>query len=165
PKVVIKSSSNTKKVPVFLLALFRAFSGKLIAGGLLKVISDVLQLSSPIILKLILDFFNDPSKPTWMGIFYAFLLGANGFCQTLFLQAYFQRQFTIGMRFRAAATGLVYRKSLKLSNSSKQTTTTGEIVNLMSIDASRFGDLCNAKQMKLKDQRIKTMNEVLNGIK
>ncbi|CAF4274762.1 unnamed protein product, partial [Rotaria sordida] len=31
--------------------------------------------------------------------------------------------------------------SLKLSNVSKQETTTGEIVNLMAIDASRFAEL------------------------
>jgi hypothetical protein len=48
--------------------------------------------------------------PKWLGIFYAILLGATVLCQTLFLQAYFNRVYDIGLRFRSAITGLVYRK-------------------------------------------------------
>ncbi|UJR25517.1 hypothetical protein I4U23_006863 [Adineta vaga] len=214
--IKIEPSRERKKI-IFWRALFRAYKGKMIVGGLLKVIHDILQFSGPMILKRILTFLSDSSIPSWLGIFYAVLLGAAVFCQTLFLQAYFHRQFVVGLRFRSAITGLVYRKSLKLSNSAKQTTTTGEIVNLMSIDASRFGDIASyihviwsgpfqiclalvllyrqmqlaiipgvvllvllipfnlyiqgiqkrltTEQMKLKDQRIKLMNEVLNGIK
>jgi len=72
------------------------------------------------------------------------------------MRAHFQNQFVVGIRFRAAITGFVYRKviylsyvchylsmvffpqSLKLSNSSKQETTTGEIVNLVRIISSSF---------------------------
>ncbi|CAF0750239.1 unnamed protein product [Rotaria sp. Silwood1] len=218
PSVDIKAMPITNRRPIiFWRALFLAYKGKLIAGGLMKVIHDLLQFSGPMILKQVLTFLNDPTASTWLGVFYALLLGATVFCQTLFLQAYFHRQYVVGLRFRSAITGLVYRKSLKLSNSAKQGTTTGEIVNLMSIDASRFGEITSyihvlwsgpfqiclaltllyrqmqlaiipgvlllilliplnlflqriikqltTKQMKLKDQRIKMMNEVLNGIK
>jgi hypothetical protein len=58
----------------------------------------------------VLTFLNNPATPIWLGIFYAVLLGTTVFCQTLFLQAYFHRQFIIGLRFRSAITGLVYRK-------------------------------------------------------
>ncbi|CAF4606534.1 unnamed protein product [Rotaria socialis] len=218
PSVEIKNKPAGIRTPiVFWRALFRAYKGKLIAGGLMKVVHDVLQFSGPMILKQVLTFLTDPTAPGWLGVFYAALLGATVICQTLFLQAYFHRQYVVGLRFRSAITALVYRKSLKLSNSAKQGTTTGEIVNLMSIDASRFGDLTSyihvlwsgpfqivlalvllyrqmqlaiipglilllllipmnlylqrvqkkltTKQMKLKDQRIKMMNEILNGIK
>ncbi|CAF0848112.1 unnamed protein product, partial [Didymodactylos carnosus] len=89
----------------------------------------------------LLNFIHNPSQPVWLGIFYACLLGLVVFAQTLFSQASFHRQFVVGLRFRSAITGIVYRKSLKLSNSSKQTTTTGEIVNLMTIDAQCFQQL------------------------
>ncbi|CAF3640789.1 unnamed protein product [Rotaria sordida] len=142
PSIEIKGTpAKTRKPTIFWRALFAAYKGKLIAGGLLKLVHDLLQFSGPMILKEVLTFFNDPTAPTWLGIFYAVLLGATVLCQTLFLQAYFHRQYIVGLRFRSAITGLIYRKSLKLSNSAKQGTTTGEIVNLMSIDASRFGDI------------------------
>ncbi|CAF4550989.1 unnamed protein product, partial [Rotaria magnacalcarata] len=52
----------------------------------------------------------DPTAPGWLGLFYAALLGATVVCQTLFLQAYFHRQYVVGLRFRSAITALVYRK-------------------------------------------------------
>ncbi|ELT99905.1 hypothetical protein CAPTEDRAFT_158862 [Capitella teleta] len=44
------------------------------------------------------------------------------------------------MRLRTAATAVVYRKSLKLSSASKRMATTGEICNLMSVDAQKLQD-------------------------
>ncbi|CAF4181538.1 unnamed protein product, partial [Adineta steineri] len=212
-----KSSSKQKKSAIFWHALFRTYRDKLIAGGLLRLAFDLAQLSGPMILKLVLNFFADSTKPIWLGIFYAILLSTCIFCQTVLCRSFFQCQYLVGLRFRSAITGLVYRKSLKLSNSSKQETTTGELVNLMAIDASRFGEITTLihflwsgplliiitlvllyrqmqwsiipgvvllfimipinlilqrmqkkltyKQMIVKDQRIETMNEILNGIK
>ncbi|CAJ0833896.1 2770_t:CDS:2 [Entrophospora sp. SA101] len=137
--------------------------------------------------------------------------------QTVFLHKYFQLCFTTGMRVRAGLISAIYQKSLNLSNSARQKSTVGEIVNHMSVDAQRFMDLCtylhiiwsgplqiflalyllyetmgasifagvgvmlmmlpvNAflagkmrtlqkKQMVNKDERIRLMNEILNGIK
>lgn len=47
------------------------------------------------------------------------------------------------MRIRVSVVTAVYRKSLKLSNKSRQLQTVGEITNLMSVDASRIAELCN----------------------
>ncbi|CAF1159240.1 unnamed protein product, partial [Adineta steineri] len=162
--VTIKSScilmSGSKLLDsIFWHALFRTYRDKLIAGGLIRLAHDLAQLSGPMILKLVLNFFADSSKPIWLGIFYAILLSTCIFCQIVLLRSYFQCQFLVGLRFRSAITGLIYRKSLKLSNSSKQETTTGEIVNL------RMQKKLTYKQMIVKDQRIKTMSEILNGIK
>ena len=84
----------------------------------------------------------DPSKPKWLGIFYALLLSISVFCQIILSRAHFQTQFIVGLRFRSAIAGLVYRKSLKLSNASRQGTTTGEIVNLVRINSSPSRILC-----------------------
>ena len=129
-KVEVKQpGTNGRKPMIFWHALFRTYKGKLIAGGLMKLVHDVLQFSGPLILKYIsrfyplcrflsfffssrrvLNFLSEPTGPTWLGIFYSILLGSAVFCQTLFLQAYFHRQFTVGVRFRSAITGLIYRK-------------------------------------------------------
>jgi len=58
----------------------------------------------------ILNFLSNPNQPRWLGIFYAVVMGAVVFCQTLFLQSYFHRQYIVGLRFRSAITGLIYRK-------------------------------------------------------
>ncbi|CAN1270125.1 ABC transporter C family member 5 [Linum perenne] len=46
----------------------------------------------------------------------------------------------LGMHVRSALTGMVYRKGLKLSSLSKQSHTSGEIVNYMAVDVQRVGD-------------------------
>ncbi|CAF0741409.1 unnamed protein product [Adineta ricciae] len=218
PEVHVKKPSSKHQRPLVLWrALFRTYRHRLIAGGLLRVFENCTLFVGPFMLKQLLNFFADPTKPKWLGIFYALVLSAAVFCQILVLRAYFQNQFIVGLRFRSAITGLVYRKSLRLSNSAKQQTTTGEIVNLMAIDASRFAEVTHhihvlwsgpfqlifafiflyrqmqwaiipgvllliimiptnsylqriqkrltTKQMLVKDQRIKTMNEILNGIR
>ncbi|XP_010213933.1 PREDICTED: canalicular multispecific organic anion transporter 2 isoform X2 [Tinamus guttatus] len=61
--------------------------------------------------------------------------------QTLILHQHFQYCFVSGMRLRTGIIGMIYRKSLVITNSAKRSSTVGEIVNLMSVDAQRFMDL------------------------
>ncbi|CAF2155180.1 unnamed protein product [Rotaria magnacalcarata] len=138
---VNESSSKNRKTSMFWYALFCAYKEKIFIGALIKLVHDILQFSGPMILKLLLNYFTDLNKPKWLGVFYASLLSIVVFCQIILLRAYFHCQFLVGLQFRSAITGLIYRKSLKLSNASKQETTTGEIVNLMAIDASRFAEV------------------------
>ncbi|MEQ2165791.1 hypothetical protein GOODEAATRI_020840, partial [Goodea atripinnis] len=132
---------------------------------------------------LLILFVNDSSAPAWQGFFYTALLFICTCVQSLILQRYFHVCFVSGMRLRTAIIGAVYRKALVISNAARRTSTVGEIVNLMSVDAQRFMDLVTyinmvwsaplqvvlalyfLWQMKSKDSRIKLMNEMLNGIK
>ena len=57
-----------------------------------------------------LDFFNDPTKPIWLGMFYVTLLSTSMLLQVILVQAYIHGQYVISLRFRSAISGLVYRK-------------------------------------------------------
>ncbi|KAL4325244.1 hypothetical protein GQ457_11G006170 [Hibiscus cannabinus] len=46
----------------------------------------------------------------------------------------------VGLRWRAVLTAMIYNKGLTLSFQSKQSKTSGEIINIMSVDADRIGD-------------------------
>ncbi|PON43468.1 ATP-binding cassette containing protein [Parasponia andersonii] len=52
---------------------------------------------------------------------------------------WFFRTQLIGVRFRAALVAIIYNKGLTLSCQSKQGHTSGEIINLMAVDAERIG--------------------------
>jgi ATP-binding cassette subfamily C (CFTR/MRP) protein 1 len=56
---------------------------------------------------------------------------------------YFQRVMTTGMRLRSATGTAVFKKALRLSNTARQSSTVGEMVNLITVDAQRFNDLMN----------------------
>uniref|UniRef100_A0A8C2GQ22 Multidrug resistance-associated protein 1 n=1 Tax=Cyprinus carpio TaxID=7962 RepID=A0A8C2GQ22_CYPCA len=203
--------------PSLFCALCRTFGPYFLVSSLYKIIHDILMFVGPEILRLLIQFVNDSSAPSWHGYFYTTLLLVCTCVQTLILQKYFHVCFVTGMRLRTAIVGAVYRKALVITNAARRTSTVGEIVNLMSVDAQRFMDLITyinmiwsaplqvilalyflwqnlgpsvlagvavmvlmvplnaviamktktyqVAQMKSKDNRIKLMNEVLNGIK
>ncbi|CAJ0833868.1 2766_t:CDS:10 [Entrophospora sp. SA101] len=211
----------SKKNPSLLKACAITFGGPFAFAAIFKAIQDCLNFVQPLLLRELIIFVksydtNDPLPP-YRGYCIAALMFLTALLQTVFLHQYFQLCFTTGMRVRAGLISAIYQKSLNLSNSARQKSTVGEIVNHMSVDAQRFMDLCtylhiiwsgplqiflalyllyetmgasifagvgvmlmmlpvNAflagkmrtlqkKQMVNKDERIRLMNEILNGIK
>lgn len=57
------------------------------------------------------------------------------------INIYFERMMSVGMRLKSNIINLVYIKASRLSSASKRNRTTGEIVNLISVDANRFLDV------------------------
>jgi hypothetical protein len=53
------------------------------------------------------------------------------FTQTMFLHQYFQLCFNTGMKMRAALVTAIYKKTLVLSNASRQESTVGEVYFLI----------------------------------
>uniref|UniRef100_A0A8C3MWZ9 ABC-type glutathione-S-conjugate transporter n=1 Tax=Geospiza parvula TaxID=87175 RepID=A0A8C3MWZ9_GEOPR len=90
---------------------------------------------------LFLKFIEDEAAPSWLGYLYAFSMFLLGCLQTLFEQRYMYMCLVLGLRLRTALTGLVYRKILVMSNASRKAATTGEIVNLVSVDVQKLMDL------------------------
>ncbi|KAM7039072.1 ATP-binding cassette sub-family C member 6 isoform 2-T2 [Acridotheres tristis] len=105
------------------------------------VICDVFLFSTPKVLRLFLKFIEDQAAPSWLGYLCAFSMFLLGCLQTLFEQRYMYMCLVLGLRLRTAVTGLVYRKILVMSNASRKAATTGEIVNLVSVDVQKLMDL------------------------
>ncbi|MCJ8739023.1 hypothetical protein PDJAM_G00042390 [Pangasius djambal] len=216
-EILISKAPQKTREPSLFLALCWTFGPYFLVSSVYKIIHDILMFAGPEILRLLIQFVNDSSAPSWHGYFYTALLFVCTCVQTLILQRYFHVCFVTGMRLRTAIVGAVYRKALVITNAARRTSTVGEIVNLMSVDAQRFMDLITyinmiwsaplqvilalyflwqnlgpsvlagvavmvlmvpvnaviamktktyqVAQMKSKDNRIKLMNEVLNGIK
>uniref|UniRef100_A0A673IGF2 ATP-binding cassette, sub-family C (CFTR/MRP), member 3 n=1 Tax=Sinocyclocheilus rhinocerous TaxID=307959 RepID=A0A673IGF2_9TELE len=205
------------KKPSFLRALLRAFGPYFLIGSAFKLLQDLITFVNPQLLRLLIDFTKQPNAPLWWGYSLAFLMFGTSLLQTLILHQHFQYCFVTGMRLRSGIIGAIYRKALAITNEAKRSSTVGEVVNLMSVDAQRFMDLTTflnmlwsaplqiilalfflwqnlgpsvlagvalmvllipfnafiamktrtyqVEQMKHKDDRIKLMNEILNGIK
>uniref|UniRef100_A0A8D0BB66 ABC-type glutathione-S-conjugate transporter n=1 Tax=Salvator merianae TaxID=96440 RepID=A0A8D0BB66_SALMN len=102
-----------------------------------RVTHDAVSISP---LTFSLFFIADPEAPRWKGYLFAALLFSLGCLQTVFEQQYMYRCLVLGVRLRTAVSGLVYRKILVMSSAARQTTTTGEIVNLVSVDVQKLMD-------------------------
>ncbi|KAM7151629.1 multidrug resistance-associated protein 1 isoform 3-T3 [Macrochelys suwanniensis] len=216
-EALIVKPSQRNSAPSLLKVLYKTFGPYFLMSFLFKACHDLMMFSGPEILKLLINFVNDKDAPNWQGYLYTGLLFACACLQTLILHQYFHICFVTGMRLKTAVIGAVYRKALVITNSARKTSTVGEIVNLMSVDAQRFMDLATyinmiwsaplqvilalyllwqnlgpsvlagvavmillvpvnavmamktktyqVAHMKSKDNRIKLMNEILNGIK
>uniref|UniRef100_A0A3B3Q9H2 Multidrug resistance-associated protein 1 n=1 Tax=Paramormyrops kingsleyae TaxID=1676925 RepID=A0A3B3Q9H2_9TELE len=140
-EVLILNTPPKKHQPSLLLALCMTFGPYFLVSSVYKIIHDILMFVGPEILRLLINFVNDPSIPSWHGYFYTALLFACACVQTLILQKYFHVCFVTGMRVRTAVVGAIYRKAMVITNAARRTSTVGEIVNLMSVDAQRFMDL------------------------
>ncbi|XP_034878240.1 multidrug resistance-associated protein 1 isoform X2 [Mirounga leonina] len=216
-EVLIVKSPQKEREPSLFKVLYKTFGPYFLMSFLFKALHDLMMFAGPEILKLLINFVNDQKAPDWQGYFYTALLFVSACLQTLVLHQYFHICFVSGMRIKTAVIGAVYRKALVITNSARKSSTVGEIVNLMSVDAQRFMDLATyinmiwsaplqvilalyllwlnlgpsvlagvavmilmvplnavmamktktyqVAHMKSKDNRIKLMNEILNGIK
>ena len=104
---------------------------------------------NPQILKALLSFLESgkcppgvecdaaPREPAWAGYLYAVGLLLVALLTTFVLQRYWYHSTRVGVHVRCALTAMIYRKSLRI-NFSSESTTVGEVVNYMSVDAQRF---------------------------
>ncbi|KIK09066.1 hypothetical protein K443DRAFT_672103 [Laccaria amethystina LaAM-08-1] len=134
-------------------ALFVAYGGPYAVAAGLKIIQDVLAFLQPQLLRLLLMYIsryqvarflpiNDDQKPSILeGFSIAGIMFLASIVQTITLNQYFQRAYETGMRVRAGLVTAIYSKALVLSND-ERTRSSGDIVNLMSVDATRLQDLC-----------------------
>jgi len=138
-------------------ALQRAFGLYFWLSALWKVVYDMLQFAPPYLIRQMIIFINlddssaasSDSRSDWEEFQtttgYGLLLCAGLFVtplvETICVNLYFQRVYRSSMHVRSGIMMAVYNKSLRLSTASRQRTTVGEIVNLMSTDANRIKSL------------------------
>ena len=119
------------------------------AAGL-KIIQDLLAFLQPQLLRWLLRYislyqetrYQPEERPSsFEGFAIAALMFIASTVQTVCLNQYFQRTFETGMRVRAGLVTAIYDKALILSTD-ERSRASGDIVNLMSVDATRLQDLC-----------------------
>jgi len=118
----------------------KAYGGPFWFAGLLRILSDVLLLATPLILGALINYVESDGA-LWKGLFLTFALFIATFLQAVINGQYFFKNFVVGFRIRSGLMNAIYRKALKISSAVKRETTVGEIVNLMAVDANRFFDL------------------------
>lgn len=211
---------KSPKKPNLFKVLFKIFGLRLFLSHFIKVFCDLLLLSGPLIQSLVIDFIeasSGSSSHPWQGYLYGVLFFLNSIVYTILFQWVFHIGMNVGMRINSSVVALIYKKALTMDSEARRTSTVGEVVNLMAVDAQRIQDATaylwmlwssplqivlslallwnymgpsifagmavmvfmiplNAvvatmqkrlqiEQMRKKDERIKVMNEVLNGIK
>ncbi|KII85750.1 hypothetical protein PLICRDRAFT_144304 [Plicaturopsis crispa FD-325 SS-3] len=136
------------------VALFTAFGRPYTFAAGLKIVQDCLAFMQPQLLRWLLSYISEyqrshvgtnvaetPGPAAVEGFAIAAIMFVAAVTQTILLHQYFQRCFETGMRVRAGLVTAIYKKALILS-SDERGRASGDIVNLMSVDATRLQDLC-----------------------
>uniref|UniRef100_A0A670HW53 ATP binding cassette subfamily C member 10 n=1 Tax=Podarcis muralis TaxID=64176 RepID=A0A670HW53_PODMU len=105
------------------------------------IIDACLSIKGFQLIKLCSPLIRHSSAPLWNGYGYAVALLLVVVMQTLIQQAYQRLNLLTVGKIRTAVTGLVYKKALNLSSSSRKKYTTGETVNLMTADIQQLTEL------------------------
>ncbi|XP_040885254.1 ATP-binding cassette sub-family C member 3 isoform X2 [Toxotes jaculatrix] len=140
-EVLLSSRKAAPRQPSFLRALIKAFGPYFLIGSAYKLLQDIITFVNPQLLRMLISFTKQQGVPDWWGYSLAFLMFFTALLQTLILHHHFQYCFVTGMNVRTAVIGAIYRKALVITNAAKRSSTVGEVVNLMSVDAQRFMDL------------------------
>uniref|UniRef100_A0A3Q1G5Y0 ATP binding cassette subfamily C member 3 n=1 Tax=Acanthochromis polyacanthus TaxID=80966 RepID=A0A3Q1G5Y0_9TELE len=140
-EVLLSNQKSAPRQPSFLRALIKAFGPYFLIGSAYKLLQDIITFVNPQLLRLLIAFTKQKGAPDWWGYTLAMAMFFTALLQTLILHHQFQYCFVAGMNVRTAVIGAIYRKSLVITNAAKRSSTVGEVVNLMSVDAQRFMDL------------------------
>ncbi|EPQ56430.1 multidrug resistance-associated ABC transporter [Gloeophyllum trabeum ATCC 11539] len=133
------------------VSLFVAYGGPYGLAALLKIVQDCLAFLQPQLLRWLLVYIasyqsirtndNPNHLSKVQGYAIALIMFAAALAQSVILQQYFQLCYETGMRVRAGLVTAIYKKALVLAND-ERSRSSGDIVNLMSVDATRMQDLC-----------------------
>ena len=138
---VREAKKSTGQKAGILIVLVKCFWPTFLLGAIYQLAYVLLQFASPQILGLIISFVQS-DDPDWKGYLYTGLFAVVAFLSAISDSSYWYNLNLVGLRLRTTLASTIYKKSLKLSNSSRKTNTAGEIVNLVSVDSQKITDAC-----------------------
>ncbi|KAJ7510425.1 ABC transporter [Mycena galericulata] len=120
------------------------------SGGALKVIGDTAQITSPLVVKAIINFGTSsytahreggPIPPIGTGVGLAIALLLMQLIASICQHQFFYRAMGTGVLVRGGLITAIYSRSLHLTSRARSTLTNGKLVNHISSDVSRI-DFC-----------------------
>jgi len=126
--------------PLLALCVLKMFAGEFVAGAALKCARDVFLFLGPYVLARLISYVQSENPSRAVGLFWALCMSLLFFAQALVFNQYFDRMFKLGARIRSSLTDLVYKQSLRLSNTARRNTAQGHLVNLIAVNAQSLNE-------------------------
>ena len=119
--------------------LFQSLSHDFMVAALFKLMSCFLMFVNPLVLDYLLKWM-ESREPYWLGFAYVGVMLLASIFDSMLLNQHEYRVSLISLKMKSALTSAIYQKALRLSVEEKCKYSTGEIVNLMSVDAQRVDE-------------------------
>ncbi|KAH9003059.1 ABC transporter [Lactarius hatsudake] len=145
------AEKDGRKQPSLTLAINDSVKWWFWSGGMLMVAGDTAQVTSPLILKSLIEFATDsyvahreklPAPGAGRGIVLAFGLVILQLFSTLCQNHSFYRSTSSGVLVRGGLITAIYSRSLRLTTGSRARLSNGRLINHISTDVSRIDFCC-----------------------
>nr|CAI9712223.1 unnamed protein product [Rangifer tarandus platyrhynchus] len=138
----VKRAQKDAQEPSLMKAIIKCYWKSYLIWGMFTFLEEGTRVVQPIFLGKMISYIEnyDPSDSAALYKAYGYAAGLSA-CVLVWAvlhHLYFYHIQRVGMRLRIAVCHMIYRKALYLSSSAMGKTTTGQIVNLLSNDVSRF---------------------------
>ncbi|XP_055398777.1 ATP-binding cassette sub-family C member 4-like isoform X2 [Bubalus kerabau] len=138
---VLRAQKDARE-PSLMRAIIKCYGKSYLVLGMLTCLEEGTRVVQPIFLGKMISYVEnyDPNDSPALHEAYGYAAGLST-CVLVWAvlhHLYFYHMQRVGMRLRVAVCHMIYRKALRLSSSAMGKTTTGQIVNLLSNDVSRF---------------------------
>ncbi|KAM9890726.1 hypothetical protein OXX79_011224 [Metschnikowia pulcherrima] len=134
------STQETSSFALF-VAITKAFGPVAAVSFMYETADSLLAFVQPQLLRLLILFIGqklaDPSQPVLKGVLLCLGMFGVTLLQTVFNNQYVLKVLEVGLGCRSSLTSLIFQKSIRLSAHSRSERSSGDIVNLVSIDAPR----------------------------
>ncbi|CAF4657588.1 unnamed protein product, partial [Rotaria sp. Silwood2] len=121
--------------------IVKTFWKECLTSGLILLPYLGTKIAQPLFLKQIILNINDLNAPSYVGYLYAIGLGLATIFQSLLHHQFFFRTIRTGMHIRIGLSSIIYKRLLSLPLTAIMKTTTGQLINLISNDVSKFEEL------------------------
>ncbi|XP_029127876.1 ABC transporter C family member 3-like isoform X2 [Cajanus cajan] len=111
-------------------------------SGLLAFLCTCASYVGPYLIKILVQYFNKEHKFKNEGYMLAMAFVAAKLVECLSQRHWIFNLQQVGVRMQSMLVTMIYAKGLTLSCQSKEGYSSGEIINLITVDAERVGDLC-----------------------
>lgn len=130
------SAVKTKHPTILFSAVWKTFGWTVSVAFVYELVADVCASIQPIFLQHFLRSFSvaESSYPLLNSFFLALTMYLSTIFLTIFHNQFFIVIFEAGLSIRSSLMSLAYQKALKLSQASRDKKTTGDILNLISVD-------------------------------
>ncbi|KAJ3652255.1 hypothetical protein Zmor_018236 [Zophobas morio] len=132
---------KTQKNPSLWRTLRKVFGLEFFLYGLILVVEElIVRMCQPLLIGKLMSYYT-PNQTTISkneACIYASFVVFASFLYVMIGHSYALGLFHLGMKIRVAVSSLVYRKSLKLSQSTIADNTAGHLLNLLANDVGRF---------------------------
>lgn len=123
-----------------LYAIWKTFWDKMLISFSFESLNDLLTVIQPQFLRfLIMGFnFDETEVPAINGLFMAFAIFLINLSSTLLNNQFYITIFQVGLGIRGSMAALIYQKALRLTASSQDEFSTGDVINYVAVDVLRL---------------------------